>query len=117
MTTQEVANQFYQWAQQGDWQKIQEELYSEEAESIEMPFAPVPQVKGMAAIQQKGATWANNIKETHGGYCKEPQVAGNHFTCAMGADYTDIKGERQKLDEVCVYQVENGKIVREQFFY
>ncbi|MFT4970069.1 MAG: hypothetical protein ACI9O4_001821 [Chitinophagales bacterium] len=117
MSTEEVAKQYHQWAEQGNWAKIQEELYSQDAWSIEAEVSQMTSVQGIEAIKQKGIQWANNIKETHGGYCKEPQVAGNHFSCAMGADYTDIKGERQKLDEVCVFEVQNGKIVKEQFFY
>ena len=34
MTTQEVANRFNELAQTGQWDKIQEELYSEDAESV-----------------------------------------------------------------------------------
>jgi hypothetical protein len=56
------------------------------------------------------------IEEVHGGYTNEPQVGGNYFACAMGIDVT-MKGQpRSKMDEVALYEVRNGKIVKEQFF-
>ena len=57
------------------------------------------------------------VEEMHGGYSNEPQVAGNHFAVAMGMDVT-MKGQgRTKMDEIAVYEVKDGKIVKEQFFY
>ena len=117
MTTEEIAKQYYQWAKEGNWTKIQEELYHQDAWSIEAEAAQVPPVQGLEAIKKKGEQWGANIKEVHSGYCKEPVVAGKHFSCAMGTDYTDQQNQRQQLDEVCVFEVENGKIVKEQFFY
>jgi hypothetical protein len=53
----------------------------------------------------------------HGGYTGAPIVAGNFFSCTMGMDIT-MKGQgRMNMEEVCLYQVKDGKIVLEQFFY
>ena len=117
MTTQEVANEYYKWAKDGKWTKIHDKLYSDNAWSIESSSSQGPPVQGKDAIKQKGVKWGENIKEVHGGYCNEPIVAGNHFSCTMGTTYTDKKNEKQQLDEVCVFEVNNGKIVKEQFFY
>jgi hypothetical protein len=118
MSTQEVANRFYELTKQGDWNKIQDELFSSNAESIEPPTAQGLQtVKGLDKIKEKGQQWNSMIQEVHGGYCNAPQVAGNHFTCTMGLDVT-MKGQgRMQMDEVAVYEVKNGKIVKEQFFF
>lgn len=117
MNTQEVANRFYELAQQGNWDAIQDELFSAEAQSIEPDFAPQPVVKGIEAIKQKGVNFNNMTEEVHGGYCNEPVIAGDFFSCAMGMDCT-FKGQgRVKMDEIAVYEVQNGKIVKEQFFY
>jgi hypothetical protein len=57
------------------------------------------------------------VEEMHGGYSSPPQVAGNHFSVAMGMDVT-MKGQgRMKMDEIAVYEVKDGKITKEQFFY
>lgn len=118
MTTQEIANRFNQLAQQGNWNQIQDELFSKEAKSIEPPHAQgLQSVTGIDKIKEKGRQWETMIQEVHGGYCKEPQVAGNFFTCAMGVDIT-MKGQgRSMMDEIALYEVKDGKIVSEQFFY
>jgi hypothetical protein len=118
MTTQEVANRFYELAQQGNWEQIQDELFSQNASSIEPAHSQgLKSVSGMENIKGKGAEWSAMIEEIHGGYCNAPQVAGNHFTCTMGVDVT-MKGQgRINMDEVAVYEIQNGKIVKEQFFY
>lgn len=120
MTTQDVANRFNELAQTGQWDKIQEELFAGNAVSIEPAHAEamgMPSVEGMEAIQQKGKAFNSMVEEMHGGYSTEPIVAGNHFSLAMGMDVT-MKGiGRNKMDEIAVYEVKDGKIVKEQFFY
>lgn len=118
MTTKEIADRFNTLAQTGEWDKILTELYAQDAESIEPPHAMgLKTVKGIAAMIEKGKLWNESIEEMHGGYTSEPLVAGNFFTCTMGFDAT-MKGKgRMKLDEVAVYEVKDGKIVKEQFFF
>jgi hypothetical protein len=118
MTTEQVAKRFYELAQSGKWNQIQDELYSNEAESIEPQDSQgLTSTKGLDKIRQKGKDWEQMIEAVHGGYCNEPQVAGKYFTCTMGTEIT-MKGQgRSKIDEVALYEVENGKIVKEQFFY
>ena len=118
MSTQEVAKRFYQLSQEGNWDKILDELYSPEAVSVEPAKAMgLKSVNGLDKIREKAKQWADMIEETHGGYTNEPQVAGNYFTCTMGIDMT-MKGQgRSKMDEVALYEVQNGKIVKEQFFF
>jgi hypothetical protein len=118
MTTKEVANRFNELAQQGNWAQIQEELFSEDAESVEPPHSQGLQTaKGKAALQQKGEMFNSMVEEVHGGYSNAPIVAGNHFAVAMGMDVT-MKGQgRSQMDEIAVYEVKDGKIVKEQFFY
>ena len=118
MTTQQVATRFYELAQQGNWQKIQEELFSPEARSIEPKDAEgLSTVQGLDKIKEKGKEWDKMVQETHGGYCNEPQVAGKFFTCTMGADVTMRDQGRTMMDEVALYEVKDGKIISEQFFY
>lgn len=120
MTTQDVANRFNELAQTGEWDKIQAELYAENAVSIEPDHAAamgMGNAKGMDAIKEKGKKFGEMVEEMHGGYSNEPQVAGNHFAVAMGMDVTMKGMGRSKMDEICVYEVKDGKIIKEQFFY
>ncbi len=117
MSTQDVANRFYELAQQGQYDQIQSELYSQDAESIEPENSMWQNVKGLDKIKEKAEHWASMVEEMHGGHCGKPQVAGGFFTCTMGMDVTLKEHGRVKMDEVAVYEVKDGKIVLEQFFF
>jgi ketosteroid isomerase-like protein len=120
MTTQEVATRFNELAQSGQYDKIQEELYADNAVSIEPPHAAamgMVNAAGLDAIKQKGAAFNQMVEEMHSGYSTEPTVAGNHFSVAMGMDVTMKGAGRIKMDEIAVYEVKEGKIVKEQFFF
>jgi hypothetical protein len=118
MTTQEVANRFHEQAQTGQWDKIQEELFAENAVSVEPPHAQGLQtVEGLDAIKEKGKKFGEMVEEMHGGYTTAPVVGGRFFSVAMGMDVTYKGMGRQKMDEIAVYEVKDGKIVKEQFFY
>ena len=118
MTTQEVANRFYELAQTGQWDQIQDELFDKKAASIEPPHAMGMQsVEGMDAIKEKGKQFGEMVEEMHGGYTSAPVVGGRYFSVAMGMDCTMKGMGRQKMDEIALYEVKDGKIVKEQFFY
>ena len=117
MTTQEVADRFYEWSQEGKFDLIVDELYDENARSVEPAKSNLKNVEGIGAIREKAQQWQAMIEEMHGGYTNKPEVAGNFFVCTMGMDVT-MKGQpRTKMDEVAVYEVKDGKIVLEQFFF
>lgn len=118
MTTAEVAAKFNLLSKEGKWDQIQDELFAENAVSIEPPNSPGMQsVEGLAAIKQKGKMFNEMVEEMHGGYSTDPVVAGNHFSVAMGMDVTMKGMGRSKMDEIALYEVKDGKIVKEQFFY
>ena len=120
MTTQEVAAKFNELAQTGQYDKIQAELYADNAVSIEPAHAAaigMANVEGLEAIKKKGVAFNQMVEEMHGGYSTEPVVAGNHFSVAMGMDVTMKGAGRIKMDEIAVYEVKDGKIVKEQFFF
>jgi hypothetical protein len=74
-------------------------------------------VEGLAAIKEKGKMFNEMVEQVHGGFSTDPVVAGNYFSVGMGLDAT-MKGQgRVKMDEIALYEVKDGKIVKEQFFY
>jgi ketosteroid isomerase-like protein len=118
MTTQEVANRMNELFKENKWNVVQDELFAEDAESIEPPQSQgLQSVKGLAAIKQKGEDFNNMIEEMHGGWVSEPIVAGNFISFGMGMDVTMKGAGRMKMDEIAVYEVKDGKIVKEQFFF
>jgi hypothetical protein len=118
MTTQEVANRMNELFKQFKWSEVQDELFAENAVSIEPPGSPGLQTAvGLAAIKKKGEDFNNMVEEMHGGWVSEPLVGGNHISFAMAIDATYKGMGRQKMEEIAVYEVKDGKIVKEQFFY
>ena len=118
MTTQEVADRLADFFKENKWTEAQNELFSEDAQSIEPPHAQGLQtVKGLDNIRKKGEQFNAMVEEMHGGYVGEPIVAGNFIAVTMGMDVTMKGMGRMKMDEIALYEVKNGKIVREQFFY
>jgi hypothetical protein len=118
MTTQETANKLIDFMRQGKMMEAQAELYSDEIVSIEPEGNMAPHItKGKAAVAEKGRQFAEMIEERHGGSCSDPVVGGRFFSISMTLDATMKGMGRQLLDEICLYEVKDGKIVFEQFFY
>ena len=118
MTTKEVANRINELFKENKFDQVQNELFSEDCESIEPSQAPgLKSVKGMAAIKQKAKDFNNSVEEMHNGWCSEPIVGGNSISVAMGMDATMKGMGRIKMEEICIYEVKDGKIVKEQFFF
>lgn len=117
-TTQEVANRLNELFKENKWMEAQEELFAENAVSIEPPHAQgLQSVEGLAAIKKKAEDFNNMVEEMHGGWVSEPLVGGNYISFAMGMDCTMKGMGRMKMEEIAVYEVKDGKIVKEQFFY
>ena len=118
MSTQEVANRLSELFKENKWMEAQVELFSDDAQSIEPPHAQGLQtVKGLDNIRKKGEEFNAMVEEMHGGHMGELIVGGNYIAVAMGMDVT-LKGMgRKQMEEIAIYEVQNGKIVKEQFFY
>ena len=119
MTTQEVANRMSQLFKENKWDVAQTELFAADAESFEPANSmALKHAKGLDEIRKKGQMFNSMVEEMHGGWVSEPQVAGNFISFGMGMDVT-MKGGvgRMKMDEIAVYEVKDGKIVKEQFFF
>ena len=119
MTTQEVASRYYELIQKGQNETVLNELYSPDIISLEPENdSQVPlRVEGIDACKQKERQFFENIETMHGGFCHEPIVSNYHFACSMGMDVTYKGKERRQKDQIGVFEVENGKIVKEQYFY
>jgi hypothetical protein len=118
MTTQEVANKLVEHLRKGQIFEAQTELYGDNIVCIEPEGAMAPPfTKGKKAVAEKGKQFASMIEERHGGSCSDPIVGGRHFSISMMLDATMKGVGRQVLNEICTYEVKDGKIVHEQFFY
>ncbi|MEP1096081.1 MAG: SnoaL-like domain-containing protein [Cyclobacteriaceae bacterium] len=118
MTTQEVANRLVELCREGKWEEVYKELFSKEIVSIEPEGGPWDVAKGLDAIAKKGEEWQKMVEEFHSMEVSDPLVAENFFSITMKSKVT-MKGQNEPIDmdEVCVYNVVDGKVISEQFFY
>jgi hypothetical protein len=117
MNTHEVANRYVTLAREGMNIQIQEELFDENVECLEPEHSPNPGAKGKAAIAERLKQWYAGVEQVHDSTITGPLVIGNFFSVGMMMDMT-MKGlGRFKMDELGVYEVKDGKIIREQYFY
>ncbi len=115
MNVQEIANRLVELCRQGKYEECYQELYSPEVQSIEMDGSVC---NGFGEMKKKGDEWNAGIQEFHGSEIGEPIVSGNFFSLPMSMNIT-FKGAPAPMNfqEMCVYQVKDGKIIKEQFFY
>ena len=118
MTTQQVAARLVELCRQGKIEETLKELFADTATSTEANEMMGPKtVEGLPAIMKKSELFNSALEEFHSAEISEPLVAGKHFSISWILDAT-MKGQgRMKMEEICVYKVEDGKIVSEQFFY
>lgn len=97
MTIDQVAKRLVELCRQGLFNEALEQLYAEDALSLEPEGAPLPPARGLTAIREKGRQFEAGLETVHS---------------------MTLKGRgRMNLAEICVYRVRAGKIVLEQFFY
>ena len=119
MSTQEVADKLVALCSQGKFQEATEALYSPDIVSIEAGAPPGQsrESKGIAAVKAKGEWWVEN-HEVHSATVEGPLVAGSHFAVTFKLDVTfKPEAKRFTMEEIGIYKVAEGKIVREEFFY
>ncbi len=117
MNTKDLANNLVEWCNKGDYDRCYQELYSPNIVSIEPDWAEHSHLEGMDAVAKKGEWWENTF-EVHSTKVSDPVVADNWFSVRFDMDTTHKpSGQRSQSSEIAVYNVKDGKIVKEQFFY
>ena len=117
MTTQQVAERLVALCREGKIAEAGAELYSDDIVSIEPEHGMVKSASGKKAVEEKGRQMAMAIEQRHEGSFSDPVVGGNYFAISMMLDATFKGAGRMKLEEICIYQVKDGKVVKEQFFF
>lgn len=117
-TTQEVANRFNELARQEKWFEIQEEFFADDVKSIDPPHSPyMGYAEGKAAVRKKGEEFVSRITALHSARTGEPIVTGNHFAVVREIDITVQPHGRIQMNQIMLYEVKDGEIISEQFFY
>ena len=118
LTTKEVAARFNELAKQEKWFEIQDELFADNVKSIDPPNSPYfGYAEGKAAVRKKGEDFVKRIEAAHRRHTTEPIIAGNHFAVGREVDITVQGYGRIQINEIMLYEVKDGEIISEQFFY
>lgn len=116
----EIGAKLVELCSEGKNMEAVETLYAKDAVSVEAMEGPgfPREVSGRDAILAKGKTWYEmhevHSSETHGPY----PHGDDRFAVRFVVDITNKQsGERMQFDEVGVFEIQAGKISREEFFY
>ena len=118
-TTLEIASKYVELCKNHQNHIALETLFSPEAVSVEAMAMPgmAAEVRGLAAIMAKGKAWMDT-HEVHAAAVEGPWPNGDRFIVRFTYDVTNKpSGRRMQMDETALFTVQNGKIVREEFFY
>ena len=122
MDTKQIGQRLVELCQQGRNDEAYATLYSPDIISVEaFPPAGMPaELKGFEAIGRKGEWWTQN-HEIHSAGARGPYTVGDRFAVIFNFDVTPKagpqSGKRTQMEEVALYTVKDGKIVREEFMY
>jgi hypothetical protein len=121
ITTQQVANRYCELAKQNKWPEIMNELCSHDLVNKEPEHVASRGVqtvtKGVGEVKAKGEANRAKIEAIHSQRCSEPLVAGNFFTVVLSRDITFKGMPRMNMEEIAIFELKEGKIIAEQFFY
>jgi ketosteroid isomerase-like protein len=118
MTLSEIANELVAGCREHREVENLHKLYSPDAVSVEAAdMGNGRESHGIDAILGKHAWWDANA-EVHDGSVEGPFLHGDdRFAVIFKLDVTMTGQGRSKMEEVAIYHVAGGKIVREEFFY
>jgi hypothetical protein len=119
MTTLKLGKRLVELCREGKNDEAMAELYSPDIVSVEAGAPPgmSAETRGMEAVVAKGAWWSEN-HTIHSAKVEGPFPHGDRFIVRFTYDITIKKAnQRIMMDEAALFTVENGKVVREEFFY
>ena len=115
MSLKTIAAQFVELCNQGKNFDVMRTMYGPDIVSVE---SDGKETKGQQPVIRKSELWqgANAIhsEKLRGPYFNGRNQFAVHFTFDVTRKAT---GQRETIEEVGLYTVENDKITREQFFY
>ena len=118
MNTQEIANKLVALCKAGKFEDAKA-LYAPDAVSVEAGAPPgqAREAVGLPAIQAKSEWWVAN-HEVHSMQVAGPWPHDDRFIVGFKIDVTmKPTSHRFTMEEMALYTVKDGKIVREEFFY
>lgn len=120
MDLKTIANELVAGCREGRERENLDKLYAADAVSVEAadPQGMGREASGLDAIRGKHEWWENTM-EVLGGEVSDPYPHGDdRFAVRFSMKARNREtGEVMEMDEIGVYHVRDGRIVREEFFY
>lgn len=118
LSARELAAKLVGLLEKGEFEKAQNELFSQDIVSFEFSDAEgrVAETKGLAAILNRTRQFQAMLESVQGLKISAPLVQGNAIALEFELDFTAKGAGRQQLAEIILYVVKDGKITHEQFF-
>lgn len=114
-TTHEIANRLTELLGEQKFVQAYEELFIEDAVSIDPIYADNPPLKGLKNLVNREKQFLSRAN-IHQISLSEPLVSGSYFTVSLSMDFSTADQGRKQLTELCIYKVADGKIISQQFF-
>ncbi|MGY4538609.1 nuclear transport factor 2 family protein [Mucilaginibacter gilvus] len=113
-TTKVVAEKLIKYLRRQDFITAYEELFSPDAVSFDPLKPDSSPVKGLAVLIDHEKAFLLRIKISTI-EISDPVYSGSYFALSLFMKFT-LEGSEVNFNELCVYQVQNGKISSQQFF-
>jgi hypothetical protein len=113
MTTRMVADRLIALCKEGAFVQAQQELYHTDIVRVEPDGT---RTTGAANMLEQEQRFLASLERVYNIGYTEPLVAGRFFTVVLKMEIEKKNAGDITLEEVCVYEVDGGKVVFEQFF-
>jgi hypothetical protein len=112
-----IANRLVELLKEKKFLETQQELFDEDVISQEPEEVQSRLVNGLESVLLKERNFLKNIKTWKNFEISEPIISKDFFSIRMFSEVVLLNDQEVSIDEIIVYEVRNGKIVKEQFFY
>ena len=118
MTAKEVGQKLIDLCVSGHFFQAIDTLYDDDIVSVEAAPSELfaMEIHGIAGVRDKNQRWSE-LNDVHEVRADGPWPHQDRFAVRWYFDVTPKGGARATFDEIAVYTVRDGKIVREEFFY
>jgi len=119
MTTAEIAHRLHSLVETGEYDKAYDELFdsnvvAKEPQLVQLGLA---EVKGIDAVKGKVQALSAGIAQLNSREMSVPIITDKHIAFTNKVEATMKDGSAFQLNEICLYTVDQGKIVSEEFIY
>jgi ketosteroid isomerase-like protein len=119
MSTMDIAKRYVELVAQHKYEECINELFAKDAVSVEAAVPPGRErsARGVEAIRAKGEWWANN-HIVHSASVDGPYPHDDRFAVRFAYEVTfKPENKRFPMEEIGLFTIKDGKIVKEEFFY